>query len=41
MRYEKVTRMHNKETLKNTKSAQQGSIEEQQELTIKRHRRAT
>jgi hypothetical protein len=41
MKCEKVARMHNKEMLKSTKSAQQGAIEEQQELTIKRHRRAT
>jgi len=37
MRCEKVARVHNKEALKSTKSAQQGAIEEQQKLTIKRH----
>jgi len=41
MRWEKVARMHNKETLKSSKSAQQGATEKQQELTIRRHQRAT
>ncbi len=37
----KSRRVHNKEALKSTKSAQQGATKKQQELTMRRHQRAT